>query len=475
LIASSSNNIFTGSLNAIPPVTTQDTTSKSFIFNSLHNIQSAGYQYAQTDSNQLVRDQFLENVRGFSSGLSLNNLFIGDISNRVLENQNSIFADEFAAALERSNYIQGVSRGNTSPFRISSAAYDMTIPYYTYEQVSKSSFFDKHDFSSDVYHVGFIIEKFGQNVDGSVKVYDSIYVDNPQTTSFIDANVRYGAVYSYTVRSVYEITVYVATESLAGRPTGIVKAKMLVATTGKNVDRFCEETVPPPPPEDVFFNFMPEGDLFIGWQFPFNKQRDIKKFQIFRRKSIKEPFELLQVLDFDDSVVKTPNSEDIPNERISYKTEPTCFYVDKEFNLNSKYIYSIVSVDAHGYTSNYSTQFEVSVNMFTESLVIKDVVRKGCPKPYPNLLLEQDFFVDLLKDSGHTQMKVFLNPDYTDLVNSSGSRLGVIKYNGQQPTYKLHILETNLAQDQMVDITLRNEKIPITIPISEAKVYTQVR
>jgi len=106
--------------------------------------------------------------------------------------------------------------------------------------------------------------------------------------------------------------------------------------------------------------------------------------------------------------------------------------------------------------------------------VINAVVRKGCPKPYPNLHLEQDFFTDLVKDSEHKRMTVYFDPDYTDLLDADGHRLNLIAFNSKRPSYKIHILETNLAQDQIVNITTGNTKIPVAIPMSEAKVYTQV-
>jgi hypothetical protein len=272
----------------------------------------------------------------------------------------------------------------------------------------------------------------------------------------------------------YEVIIYVAAETSRGRTLGIAQAKLLFATSGVNVDVFCEETIPPPPPEDIYFKLLPGGSLFIGWIFPLNMQRDTKKFQIFRRDTLEQPFELIQEIDFDDSAVKSPSIEQVPKSKVFLSKTPRCFYIDKDFNLNSKFIYSIVSVDAHGYTSNYSTQFEVSVNIFTESLIIKDVVRKGCPKPYPNLFLNTDFFVDLIKDSGHIKMSVYFNPDYTNLIDSNGDLVDVIQYSAKDSSYKFHILETNLAQDQIIDVRMTNEKIDRTIPISEAKVYTQV-
>lgn len=449
-------------------------TSKSFLFNALNNIQSAGYQYASSDVNQNIRSQFLRNVKGFSAGLTFSNLFIDDITSEILRNENSIFADEFAAAKDRSEQIQQSSRNSTDPFRRPSDAYDLTIPYYSYRtlpDVNRSLL----DLEPSASLVGYCIEKYGQNTDGSVEIYDTIYVNAAKDKNeVLDPNVRYGGLYSYVVRSLYEVTVYVAAETSRGRTLGIARANMLFATSGVNVDVFCEETVPPPPPEEIYFKFLPDATLFIGWIFPLNMQRDTKKFQIFRRKTLEQPFELIQEIDFDDSEVKSPSIEKVPRSKVAFSRSPSCFYIDKEFDVNSKFIYSIVSVDAHGYTSNYSTQFEVSVNIFTEELVIRDVVRKGCPKPYPNLFLNTDFFVDLLKDSGHSRMSVYFNPDYTDLIDANGDLVDLIQYSAKGPTYKLHILETNLAQDQIVDIRLTNEKIDRTIPISEAKVYTQV-
>jgi len=486
-IASTSVNIFSGSggdiQNSAPGIvdtlgtrtsSTPINTSKTFLFNSLNNIQSAGYQYAETDTTKEVRSQFLRNVKGFSAGLTFNNLFIDDITSQILKNENSIFADEFAAAKDKSSQIQQIARGATNSYRVASSAYDLEIPYYDYRIISNAL---KPGLDSEpvVSLVGYAIEKFGQNVDGSVKVYDTFYLSSGKDNNEIfDYNVRYGGLYSYTVRSIYEIEVSVAAETPAGRPIGIAKAKMLFSTTGVNVDVFCEETTPPPPPEEIFFKLLPDATLFIGWAFPLNMQRDIKKFQIFRRSSLEESFTLIQELDFDDSVVKSPSIENVPLALISAFQVPRCFFVDEDFNVNSKFIYAISSVDAHGYTSNYSTQLQVSVNIFTETLIIKDVVRKGCPKPYPNLFLNNDFFVDLVKDTGHSQMKIYFNPDYSNLYDEKNNLVNIMQYSNKDPTYKMHILETNLAQDQLLDISLTNEKITVTIPISEAKVYTQV-
>lgn len=445
--------------------------SKSFIFNALKNIQSAGYQYAKTDASDIVRSDFLNDIKGFSASISLSNLFISDIVENIISNETTIFADEFASTKSKAKQIQKKSRISTNTFVLSAEDYDLTIPYYEYELLDAVSVE-----STDVVvtHVGFAIEKYGQNIDGSLKIYDTFYLD-AGSNDLYDYEVRYGGLYTYVVRSIFQITIYAAVVTNSGTSTQIAKTKMLFGTSGKNNDVFCIEETPPPAPDDVYFRLLPTGDLFIGWKFPFNKQRDIKKFQVFRRKTLQESFELIKQLDFDDSIVKSPNIENVPSILIEKHSQPTCLFVDKTFNVNSKFIYAIASIDAHGYSSNYSTQYEVNVNLYTESLIIKAVVRKDCPKPYPNLYINQDFFVDLVKDSNHTKMSIFLDPDYSDMYNNAGKKLGIMAFNNKRASYKLHILETNLAQDQILDITLKNEKLPVEIPASEAKVYTQVR
>ena len=114
------------------------------------------------------------------------------------------------------------------------------------------------------------------------------------------------------------------------------------------------------------------------------------------------------------------------------------------------------------------------MNLFTETLIVKPVCRAGAPKPYPNLKLLADFFPDLIKDSGHEKMTVYFNPSYTDLLDDKGNNINVIAYGQSAPTYKIHILETNLAQDQVINITMTNNKIVRAIPASEGKIYTQI-
>jgi len=462
----------TGVTLSIPQISTEAViNSKSLIFNSLGNIQSAGLRYARTDVREEVKSQYLRDVRAFWTGVTINNLFIGDVSNQVIKDQKSIFADEFAAILDSANSIQEIARKNSTPLKILADSYDYTIPTNNIVILDADSY---STLPAPQYQlVGYIAQKFSQQIDGTIKIYDDLIFDTTQDF-ILDEGVRYGGIYSYQIRAVYNIRLYVSAQDVKGRGAGVAQVDMLFATAGSNVDVDCIETVPPQPPEDLYFKLENDASLFIGWRFPLNKQRDIKKFQIFKRTSLDVPFEILAELDFDDSFEPFVSTEGIPSNLIHKKRYPATYYIDKDFDINSKFIYTIVSIDAHGLSSNYSSQFEISVNQFTESLNVKPVSRSGAPKPYPNIMLLADFFPDLIKDSNHTKMTVYFNPSYTDLTDNKNNSLNLITYNPTTPSYKIQVLETNLAQDQVIDINMTNDKIVREIPASEGKIYSQL-
>ena len=79
------------------------------------------------------------------------------------------------------------------------------------------------------------------------------------------------------------------------------------------------------------------GSLMIYWSFPINPQMDIKKFQVFRRKKINEPFELIKVFDFADGSVVFPDLEETINQSLIEKTlYPECSYYDDDFLKKSE-------------------------------------------------------------------------------------------------------------------------------------------
>ena len=128
------------------------------------------------------------------------------------------------------------------------------------------------------------------------------------------------------------------------------------------------------------------------WDFPFNKQQDIKRFQIYRRDALDKPFELLREIDFDNSTIRKDLTASSGNKNnIRRASSPLCCFYDTEFNIESSYIYAVAAIDARGMTSGYSSQFIVSYNRFTNKTNAEFISKEGAPKPYPNIFLEIEY------------------------------------------------------------------------------------
>lgn len=310
---------------------------------------------------------------------------------------------------------------------------------------------------SDVFSIaGFLIEKTEIFSDGSTKKYKPIIINNGAATSYIDYRVRYGSIYVYQIKTIVKVRYIAVSQSSVGAPklvTSLIASKPISA----RVQTF--ENIPPPPPAEIkfiwnydkanpilFSNAIGQtaaqsdklGMLMITWSFPVNSQLDIKKFQLFRRKSTDEPFELIKMFDFNDSLVKFLDLEEsIDPSLIENSTKsrgegkaplsiPVLSYYDEDFTKSSEYIYALASLDAHGLTSNYSEQVKVKFDIFANKLVTNIVSIAGAPKQYPNLYLSQDLFVDTIKTSKKNKLNVYLTPDCYAIIDNNSADINIL-------------------------------------------------
>jgi hypothetical protein len=194
----------------------------------------------------------------------------------------------------------------------------------------------------------------------------------------------------------------------------------------------------------------------VHWGFPVNSQRDIKHFQIFRRKTVNEPFELIKQYSFNDSetlrpTLETPDPVLIEDTTNNIKTS----FIDYEFTKDSRYIYSVCSVDAHGLTSNYSQQFECYFDKYANKMYKELVSVSGAPKSYPNFFLRRDTFVDTVKVSSRQSLKVVFNPEYLKVVDRLGNDLKFLKTDANS-SYVIQMINVDLQADQKVNINIRD-------------------
>ncbi len=328
---------------------------------------------------------------------------------------------------------------------------------------------------------GYIIDRY--RIQNSTLVEKkTFYIENPQTTELYDTEILYNQKY------VYNIKVVTAIQTLAFDPeqkinfigTYLVSGKILRTVVS------CTDEKPAEPPTDFFIRWdYSIKKLVLSWNFPNDTRRNIKYFQVFRRKNTvtarpaQLPFELVKMYDFNNlqqaegiiytragNVFKFINGENAidmsvvinMNDLKNLMVEtPTCF-IDEEFNKEDYYIYAVAAIDAHGITTNYSNQIGIKFNTQRNTIDRVDISEPGAPKPYPNLYLNKDTFIDTIKNEGYSQVTVVFNPEYFELQRQSGEDLNILRY-GPDNFYRLQLINTDLQQDKFIDIKITDGRM----------------
>jgi hypothetical protein len=456
---------------------------RNFLY--IARLQSAGYGFSKSQVEEEVVLQYEKDIKGVNLGASLNDLVVSDMLKTTTRWQASAYVDEFASVIDQAQTVQDESRSivSSDPYSITEDEVDV----YSLSPIETTSFrlrdlittegetFSLSDLGfSDITSVaGYIIEKYGEQLDGTTLQYNPIFIEDPAISSNNDREIRYGGVYKYKIRTVYKTYVTsFRSDYIDGSPVLDVAA-ILVASTGVATTVQCVESVPPLPPKDISFQQTQAG-LYIRWNFPINTTKDIKRFQVFRRNNVEEPFRLISEINFDQSVYPYTSGESVPSSLVISSTGPIKHYLDRDFNnLKSDYIYSLCSIDAHGLSSAFSEQFRVRFDNLTGKIQITRISTEGAPKPYPNVNILADLFSDLIKDSGHSRIRIYFDAEYAD-VTREGSSLSLISTTDVgSPTYKLCLTELNLGKNQNIDIVVGSSTVTETgIPLSTARFYT---
>ena len=459
----------TGSLT--PGESTQSGTASERLLSAIQNsLQPDGYRYAQSDARAGVLSTITEQLNGLEFGFSYAANTAGSIANASLQLGKNIYADEISKSSEDLNNIQEQAIARSTPYTIATSNYETTFNFY-------ANALDNFDAFKNVV-VGYIVQKFGTLEDGTTQIFDERLILNPKATSFLDPNVAYGKRYRYRVITLYACK-FQTTQTYRisfSEIDRLVTKYALFASRGVDTTVICEENIAPEPPVDLRFRYRADNTgLNITWNFPLNLQQDIKKFQVFRRSSSSEPYQLIKVYDFDDSEIKTPDPELVPERFISRSIFPVTLHRDNDFKKDSKFIYAICAIDAHGLTSNYSVQLEATYDRYKNRINTRVISRSNAPKPYPNIYLNQDTFVDTMKMSGYTRLKIYFNPEYIAVSDQNGNDLEHVKFNnssGDDNTYKLMITNTDFQQSKTVDIKINNSYIqPPVITPTRARVF----
>jgi hypothetical protein len=430
---------------------TSEQVSVRFFAEVISDLSRQGVTYS---SPSQTSSDILQRLKNVALHTRLNNRLLVPIANTVKEDSVGVFSDEFSSEnfSKMIESIQNTAISNANSNLLSPLDYEFEVlAYVGYRPV------DTNGYDPFVESLGYIIEKRETRSDGSEELHPPIIIESPFVGTTYDGQIRYNSVYYYKMRAVYLVEVRAVDETTKQN----LLVSFLVGSKFTPEQRVVTvETVPPPPPAD--FNIAwdyGERALRCTWNLPTNPQQDIKYIQLFRRKSIADPFQLIKMWDFNNTHTRITLSEYPLPELVERVPDFVGIYLDREFGKDSTYIYAVASVDAHGFCSNYSLQLQAGFDRFENKLVKKLVSVSGAPRQYPNAYLNADTFVDTIKDSGHTSIRVVFNPDFLNLVNGQNADLKLLKTNRVNGKYRLQLINVDLQAQQNVDITLQDSRL----------------
>ena len=387
---------------------------KKLLVEYMANIGMEGYSYGSEVSSDIA-SYAKDPLAGQTFSVQFNKLLIEDLmkaSNNISDN---VYNDELRYIEERSEDIKNSLLNSNYYFAgsYSESDYELNVSP-TDDQISSLELTssDQH-YPTIVDMIGFLYEKYEINANG-VKVFKEQRILRGLSNKYaIDDNVKYGSVYQYSIRTIARVKSVVRIEDEDGLSDQLSYATFFVASRPLTDSVTTIETVAPEPPGAFSVKFDYQASIpLLRWQFPVNKQRDIKKFEVFKRFSVNDPFTLIGYIDFDDSQIPTINML-IPAISVYKKVEkPILYFYDKSHKEGEKPIYAVGCVDAHGLESNYSAQIQVEHDKKTNRVKRTIISRSNSPKPFPNFYLNRDGFSDAIKTSGYSRFKLFFDPEY---------------------------------------------------------------
>jgi len=302
-------------------------------------------------------------------------------------------------------------------------------------------------------HIGYIVEKYSVSPEGRYEIHSPQISINRNITEFIDPNIKYGYTYFYRARQLY----LTDTIQITDIDSDEIRYRVLTCAIASSAPPFitvaARETDIPNPPSVLIPEYIYENrNLRLEWSHPPNPSRDIKKYQVFRRKNFNSAFEIIAEYDFTDTGYTQFKNLEIVDRSLVIKTDyPVSHHIDKEFDVNSSFIYCIASIDAHGFLSNYGTQIQVTFNRGKNRIITRVVSRSGAPRAYPNYYIDptelEEFgsnrlIEDVIKDSGHGTLRIYFNPDAYKIQNDDEavSEEDRIVLSQDRGTYKMQII-----------------------------------
>jgi hypothetical protein len=381
-------------------------------------------------------------ISKFTFNMVTSQRFAFDIANAAVKTPLSPASDLFSGVLSDLQETQRTARTSHTSTSLKVSNFQEVFDPVFYEPIAADSVFLGGNTI-----MGYRVRR--SRLDSSEDDTD-FFVTNTSASGFVDTTPMYGAKYSYAISAIYMVKL------LGYRDSTLVSAGVLVESReSPNVVVACVESTPPAAPAGLEFYMLESQNLVIEWDFPLNPQEDIKRFQIFRRKTIHDPFVLIGELDFDDSTIKTSRLEVVNSYVRQTLDKPITTLVDNDFTVDTQFIYAVCALDAHDYSSGYSEQFSVKFNKFSAALEVELIARENAPKPYPNFTLLAGVSQDSIQDSEHSEACLYFDPEYLKVIDNQGEDQNHLTTSETDVAYKLQLIHLNLQQSVVANINVK--------------------
>lgn len=428
---------------------TSDTIPPAFLANAMAQSSAEGHA---------IKAHEVDPHEGLTLRIQMDARFVSSLVKTSLFDPMSTYNEDIRTLWQELQPIQEKAIAHARSNILSHKEFDPEVRFISIEYGDESRI--SHQSSTRV--IGYVIDKWEVQADGGFKqVLPPAVIENPKANTHVDFRVKYGTEYAYAIRTIAEVKYVMPVEQDDGSTlTGLVTLLVSSRPTAKQYVKTFESVAPPPPVDLDFIWDYATHTLGMMWSLPVNTQRDIKKFQVFRRSNIEEPFELLRLFDFNDSerIYPDPENDRVTDSRLIKlpPNSPRTTYTDEDFTRDSSFIYAIASVDAHGLTSAYSQQFRISYNKFTNRLVKVLVSPSGAPKPYPNFYLLADTFADVMTGSLKQSIQLYFTPDALNVIDRSGKSKPIVETDSGSGFYRLQVMNTDVQKQRTVKVNIND-------------------
>ena len=291
---------------------------KKLALNALASIASEGYNLAPSDVPPEIASTANDPIGKQTFSVQFNQLLMADLIANSTIIPDNVYQDELRSLENFARTVKSNLLNTITDNVYTEADYDLQVEAVEEFALNpNNNYLNESDLINslpDIKFAGYLIEKYEVTRGEAVKFIGRNYISSHDARFSIDDSVRYGASYFYKIRTVARVKLLASRESQINPSLNqLVMATCYMASEGVMATVNAIETVPPPPVQVMRATFDFESLLpRLTWEFPLNKQRDIKRFQIFKRFRLDQPFVLLKEYDFDNSEIRTAVNEIAP-------------------------------------------------------------------------------------------------------------------------------------------------------------------